>query len=106
MSDQTILYILAALGWAGVIITQLRRRTTTMHEWFAENAWGLVSGFVATATLLFIGPGDGTDLSSYVARTWAAGIGATSAYLIGGNTPSPSASTRRQVSRAESKANA
>lgn len=103
MTDQTILYVLAGLGWAGVILTQLRRRATTVHEWVEENAWGLVAGFVATATLLFIGPGDGADLGSYMARTWAAGIGATSAYLIGGNTPSPAASTRRTVSRIESK---
>lgn len=99
MNDQTILYILAGLGWVGVILTQLRRRTTTVQQWFEENAWGLVSGFVATATILLIGPGDGTELGSYVARTWAASIGAASAYLIGGNVVTGASSARRLEER-------
>lgn len=85
MTDQTILYLLAALGWAGVVLTQIRRRSTPLDVWVKENTWGLVSGLVATATAMLIGPGDNVDLGSYVARTWAAGIAAMSAYLIGGN---------------------
>lgn len=99
MTDQTILYLLAALGWAGVILTQLRRRNVTVQAWFEENAWGLAAGFIATATILLIGPGDNVDLGSYVARSWAAGIGAASAYLIGGNVVTGAGTNRRITDR-------
>jgi hypothetical protein len=101
MSDQTIIYVLAALGWLGVVLTQIRRRSTTMGEWFKENRWGLGAGLVASGTLMLIGPGDNVDLGSYVARTWAAGLAGTAAYLTGGNTPSPNATLRRKKQRVE-----
>lgn len=99
MNDQTIIYLLAALGWAGVIWTQIRRRTTPLNVWIKENIGGIVAGFIGTATLMLIGPGDGVDLGTYMAKTWAAGLGAASAYLIGGNVPSTMASERRAAAR-------
>lgn len=103
MSDQTILYLLAFLGYAGVIMTQLRRRTTTVKVWMSENKWGVLTGLVSAATVLLIGPGDDVDLGSYMARTWAASIASGIAYLVGGNIPSGQASDRRLHTRAESK---
>ena len=102
MTDQTIIYVLALLGWAGIIATQLRRRTTTIKKWLTENKWGLVSGILATVTTMLIGPGDDVDLGSYVARSWAAGMAAGLTYLLGGNIPSPDASERRMKARSES----
>lgn len=104
MTDQTILYLLAILGYAGVVLTQIRRRATTLEIWFKENVWGLVSGLITAATLLLIGPGDNVDLGSYMARTWAAGIASGIAYLVGGNIPSgKEASERRLKGRALNK---
>lgn len=100
MNPQTTIYLLAALGWAAVIITRLRLRETTVQEWFAENAWGLAASVVAGATIMLIGPGDNVDLSSYIARTWAAGIGAGASYLISGNIQPASSMNRKRDMRA------
>lgn len=104
MSNQTIIYLLAFISFALVIITQLRRRTTTVKEWFQENRWAVSIAFLTATSFILIGPGDNVDLGSYVARSWAAGIGGTVAYIIGGNIPSSQASARRLKARALSAA--
>jgi hypothetical protein len=95
LTNIEILWALFALGIIGTVLTQLRRRTTTVGTWFKENAWGLAAGLVSAATLFLIGAGDEVDMGSFMARTWAAGIGPLTMFIVGGNVPSALANARR-----------
>lgn len=105
MTDQTVLYLLAALGWIGVLYTRYRMRDTTPEEWIKENGAGIISSFIAVATFLLIGPGDDVELGSYVARSWAAGLGGGVGYLISGNVRSAKTMARKMSSRTQEKLN-
>lgn len=97
LTNIEILWALFALGIVGTVLTQLKRRTTTVATWFKENAWGLATGVVSAATLFLIGAGDEVDMGSFMARTWAAGIGPLTMFVVGGNVPSAAANARRAM---------
>ncbi len=104
MNNMQILWALFALGIIGTILTQLRRRTTSVGEWFKENTWGLLAGLVTGLTTFLIGAGDDVSMGSFMARTWAAGIGPLTMYIVGGNVTTPAATHRRSEMRATAKA--
>ncbi len=85
LTNIEILWALFALGIVGTIYTQWRRRTQVTKEWFAENWEGMLGGFITAFTLFLIGTADDIDSGSYMARTWAAGIGAGIQFVVGGN---------------------
>lgn len=103
MSNYQILWALFALGIIGTVLTQLRRRTTTVPQWFQENAWGLGAGLVSGLTMFFVGSGDGVAMDSFMARSWAAGIGPLTMYIVGGNVTTGAANTRRTEMREAAK---
>lgn len=95
MTDFQILVALFALGTLSTTLTQLRRRTTSVGVWFKENAWGLATGLVSGLTIFLIGAGDDAVAGSFMARTWAAGIGPLTMFVVGGNVGSKAAALRR-----------
>ena len=95
MTDIQILWALFALGIIGTTGTQIRRRTTTVAVWFKENGWGIFTGLVSGLTLFLIGAGDDAVAGSFMARTWAAGIGPLTMFVVGGNIPGAGAHQRR-----------
>jgi len=99
MNDQQIIFLLAFIGWATMILTRYKNRDTTTGDWFKENWLNAVLSAMAVCSLMLIGPGDDVDLGSYVARTWAAGLGLGAGYLVSGNVQPKSATDRRQEVR-------
>lgn len=95
MTDMQILWALFALGILGTTLTQLRRRTTTVALWFKENGWGIATGLISGLTIFLIGAGDDAVAGSFMARTWAAGIGPLTMFVVGGNVPNSGATQRR-----------
>lgn len=74
MTDQNIVYTIAALSLGMAIFGKAWKRTGTIQEWISDSYGYVIASITFGAIAILIGPGDGADLGSYVVRTWAAGI--------------------------------
>lgn len=84
MTDTTIFYALAMLGVIVHMVGKIWQRDGTVLEWIKEgyNVRYLIATILGTVVFVLIGPGDGSDLGSSMARGFAFTAAATGCEAI------------------------
>lgn len=98
MTPQLQLYVLAALGYVLMIGSKAwKRDESSLGKWFASknNVGFMVFALILVASTMLIGPGDGADLTSTMARTWAFGVAVTVSEVASAIVYGPASMSRR-----------